>query len=78
MNNRLGFDTYVTNICKRVSKKFLALARISIYWTPWESLLDNCTQQKYQFVSYWIIKVSNELSPPFINGIFVENAHDCT
>ena len=29
LNNRLGFDTHVTNICKRVSKKLRALARIS-------------------------------------------------
>ena len=28
MNNRLGFDTHVTNICNRVNKKFHALARI--------------------------------------------------
>ena len=27
-NNRLGFDTHVTNICNRVSKKLHALARI--------------------------------------------------
>ena len=29
LNNRLGFDTHVTNICNRVSKKLHALARIS-------------------------------------------------
>ena len=29
LNNRLGFDTYVANICNRVSKKLHALARIS-------------------------------------------------
>ena len=29
LNNRLGFDTHVTNICNRVSKKLRALARIS-------------------------------------------------
>ena len=31
MNNRLGFDTHVANICNRVSKKLYALARISQY-----------------------------------------------
>ena len=31
MNNRLGFDTHVANICSRVSKKLHALARISQY-----------------------------------------------
>ena len=31
LNNRLGFDTNVTNICNRVSKKLHALARISQY-----------------------------------------------
>ena len=31
LNNRLGFDTHVANICNRVSKKFYALARISQY-----------------------------------------------
>ena len=31
MNNRLGFDTHVANICNRVSKKLHALARISQY-----------------------------------------------
>ena len=31
LNNRLGFDTHVANICKRVSKKFHALARILQY-----------------------------------------------
>ena len=29
LNNRLGFDTHITNICNRVSKKLHALARIS-------------------------------------------------
>ena len=29
LNNRLGFDTHVINICDRVSKKLYALARIS-------------------------------------------------
>ena len=29
LNNRLGFDTHVANICNRVSKKLHALARIS-------------------------------------------------
>ena len=29
LNNRLGFDTHVKNICNRVSKKLHALARIS-------------------------------------------------
>ena len=29
LNNRLGFDTHVINICNRVSKKLYALARIS-------------------------------------------------
>ena len=29
LNNKLGFDTHVTNICKLVSKKLHALARIS-------------------------------------------------
>ena len=29
MNNKLGFDTHVTDICNRVSKKLHALARIS-------------------------------------------------
>ena len=29
LNERVGFDTYVTNICNRVSKKLQALARIS-------------------------------------------------
>ena len=31
LNNRLGFDTNLANICNRVSKKFQALARISQY-----------------------------------------------
>ena len=31
LNNRLGFDTHVANICNRVSKKLHALARISQY-----------------------------------------------
>ena len=31
LNNRLGFDTHVANICNRVSKKFHASARISQY-----------------------------------------------
>ena len=31
LNNRLGFDTHVANICSRVSKKLHALARISQY-----------------------------------------------
>ena len=31
MNNRVGFDTHVANICNRVSKKIYALARISQY-----------------------------------------------
>ena len=31
LNNRLGFDTHVANICNRVSKKLYALARISQY-----------------------------------------------
>ena len=31
LNNRLGFDTHVANICNRVSKKLHALARISKY-----------------------------------------------
>ena len=29
LNNRLDFDTHAANICNRVSKKLLALARIS-------------------------------------------------
>ena len=29
LNNRIGFDTHVANICNRVSKKLHALARIS-------------------------------------------------
>ena len=29
LNNRLGFDTHVTNICNRVNRKLHALARIS-------------------------------------------------
>ena len=29
VNNRLDFDTHAANICNRVSKKLLALARIS-------------------------------------------------
>ena len=29
LNNRMGFDTHVANICNRVSKKLHALARIS-------------------------------------------------
>ena len=29
LNNRIGFDTHVANICKRVSKKLHALTRIS-------------------------------------------------
>ena len=29
LNNRLGFDIHVANICNRVSKKLHALARIS-------------------------------------------------
>ena len=29
LNNKLGFNTHVTNICNRVSQKFHALARIS-------------------------------------------------
>ena len=31
LNNKLGFDTHVANICSRVSKKLHALARISKY-----------------------------------------------
>ena len=31
LNNRLGFDAHVANICSRVSKKLHALARISQY-----------------------------------------------
>ena len=31
LNNRLGFNTHVANICNRVSKKLYALARISQY-----------------------------------------------
>ena len=31
LNNRLGFDTHVANICNRVSKKLHALSRISQY-----------------------------------------------
>ena len=31
LNNRLGFDTHVANICNRVSTKLHALARISQY-----------------------------------------------
>ena len=31
LNNRLGFDTHMANICNRVSKKLHALARISQY-----------------------------------------------
>ena len=31
LNNKLGFDTHVANICNRVSKKLHALARISQY-----------------------------------------------
>ena len=29
LNNRLGFDTHVTNICNRVSKKLYVVARTS-------------------------------------------------
>ena len=29
LNNRLGFGTHVRNICDRVSKKLIVLARIS-------------------------------------------------
>ena len=31
LNNKLGFDTHVANICNRVSKKLHALSRISQY-----------------------------------------------
>ena len=31
LNNRLGFDTHVANICNRVSRKLHALARVSKY-----------------------------------------------
>ena len=37
LNNRLGFDTHVANICNRVSKKFHALARSSQYINIQES-----------------------------------------
>ena len=33
LNNRLGFDTHVTNICNQVSKTLHALVRISQFMT---------------------------------------------
>ena len=38
---------------------------------------DNYTQNKYPVVSYQIMKLKNELSPPFMREIFVENAQHC-
>ena len=131
LNNRLGFDTHVANICSRVSKELHALARISQYMSihkrrmkmkafiasefgycplvrmfhrrklnsrvnklheralrivyqdyasPFTELLekDNSTtihNRKIQLLATELFKVKNGLSPPFINKIFVENAH---
>ena len=59
MNNRLGFDTHVANICNRVSKKLHALARISQYMNihKWRMTMKAFTASEFGYCPFvWMFR----------------------